>query len=174
MKKIFLVGGGTGGHCIPINVVYSKAPKNFQCYILTDNRGKKYFRNIDSNNLIVFKNLISSQSGLANIINAPFLFIQSMLYNFLFKPDFTLGFGGFFTIPVIFASFTMRKKIFLHEGNAFMGKANRLLFKYIGNIFTTFSETHGAKLIENKNSFRVGLPIRRGKKLGKKRNYKKS
>ena len=59
MKKLFLVGGGTGGHCIPINVVYSKAPKN-KCFILTDNRGKKYFDNIDSNNVIILRNLISS------------------------------------------------------------------------------------------------------------------
>ena len=81
MKKLFLVGGGTGGHCIPINVVYSEAPKNFKCFILTDNRGKKYFDNIDSNNVIILRNLISSQSRLANIINTPLLFIQSMLYN---------------------------------------------------------------------------------------------
>ena len=64
MKKLFLVGGGTGGHCIPINVVYSKAPKNFKCFILTDNRGKKYFDNIDSNYVIILRNLISSQSRL--------------------------------------------------------------------------------------------------------------
>ena len=57
MKKLFLVGGGTGGHCIPINVVYSEAPENFKCFILTDNRGKKYFDNIDSNNVIIFRNV---------------------------------------------------------------------------------------------------------------------
>ena len=113
MKKLFLVGGGTGGHCIPINVVYSEAPKNFKCFILTDNRGKKYFDNIDSNNVIILRNLISSQSRLANIINSPFLFIQSILYNFKIKPDYTIGFGGFFTIPVLFASLIMRKKNYL-------------------------------------------------------------
>ena len=174
MKKLFLVGGGTGGHCIPINVVHSQSPKNFQCYILTDHRGKKYFSNIDSDNVIIVRNLISSQSRVANIINAPFLFIQSILYNILIKPDVTIGFGGFFTIPVLFASLLMRKKIFLHEGNAFMGKANRLLFKYVGKMFTTFSETQGAKLIQNKNSFRVGLPIRSSKKLEKKDTKKQN
>ena len=173
MKKLFLVGGGTGGHCIPINVVYSKAPKNFKCFILTDNRGKKYFSNIDSNNVIILKNLIPSQSRLANIVNTPLLFIQSMLYNFKIKPDYTLGFGGFLTIPVLFASLIMRKKTFLHEGNAFMGKANRLLLKYVGNIFTTFNETHGAELIQNKKFFRVGLPIRNSKNLVKKETNKK-
>ena len=168
MKKLFLVGGGTGGHCIPINVVYSEAPKNFKCFILTDNRGQKYFDNIDSNNVIILRNLISSQSRLANIINSPFLFIQSILYNFKIRPDYTIGFGGFFTIPVLFASLIMRKKIFLHEGNAFIGKANKLLFKYVGNIFTTFNETHGEKLIQNKNSFRVGLPTRSSRNLKNK------
>ena len=165
MKKLFLVGGGTGGHCIPINVVYSQAPKNFQCYILTDYRGKKYFSDINTNNLIIVRNLISSRSKVANFINTPFLFIQSIWYNFLIKPDFTLGFGGFFTMPILLASILLRKKIFLHEGNAFMGKANRLLFKFVGSILTSFSVTHGTKLIQNQNSFRVGLPIRRGKNL---------
>ena len=27
MKKFFLVGGGTGGHCIPISVLYSEIIK---------------------------------------------------------------------------------------------------------------------------------------------------
>ena len=46
MKKFFLVGGGTGGHCIPMSVLYSEIIKENECYILTDERGEKYFKDI--------------------------------------------------------------------------------------------------------------------------------
>ena len=39
MMKILLIGGGTRGHCLPMNVFYHDLLK-IQCYILTDKRGK--------------------------------------------------------------------------------------------------------------------------------------
>ena len=160
MKKLFLVGGGTGGHCIPMSVVYSQSPRKYDCYIITDKRGKKYFEDIDQQKVIVINKLIPSQSKLAIAINAPLILAKSIWCHITFKPEVVIGFGGFFTIPVLLISTIMRKKVFLHEGNAFIGKANKFLFKLVGSIFTTFSDTRGVKLIKNKNSFKVGLPTR--------------
>ena len=53
MKRVFLVGGGTGGHCIPMSVVYMQAPKRYECHIITDERGKKYFKDIEPKNIII-------------------------------------------------------------------------------------------------------------------------
>mgnify|MGYP001474170149 CR=1 FL=1 len=160
MKRVFLIGGGTGGHCIPMSVVYMQAPKRYECHIITDERGKKYFKDIDPKNIIIIKNLISSQSTLSNIINAPFLFIQSLWHYLSIRPHVSLGFGGFFTIPVLFSGLVLNKKVFIHEGNAFIGKANRFLVKFIGKILTTFRETQGLKRNHNIKLLRVGLPIR--------------
>ena len=47
MDKIILVGGGTGGHCIPMASLYKKFSKlNIKCFIITDKRGSVFFKEI--------------------------------------------------------------------------------------------------------------------------------
>ena len=160
MKKFFLVGGGTGGHCIPMSVLYSEIIKENECYILTDERGQKYFKDISDNKKILIKNLINKQGKISNLINLPYIFIQSIPYYLRLRPDFVLGFGGYFTVPIIIAGWLMRFKIFLHEGNAIIGKANRFLLNFTKDLLTSFENTliSGKKI--NINNKMVGLPIR--------------
>ena len=141
MKKFFLVGGGTGGHCIPIGVLYSEIIKKNECYILTDERGLKYFKDISVKKKILIKNLINKQGKISNLINLPYIFIQSIPYYLKLRPDFVLGFGGYFTVPIIIAGWLMRFKIFLHEGNAIIGKANRFLLNFTKDLLTSFENT---------------------------------
>ena len=160
MKKFFLVGGGTGGHCIPMSVLYSEIIKKNDCYILTDERGQKYFKDIPVKKKILIKNLINKQGKIFNLINLPYIFIQSIPYYLKLRPDFVLGFGGYFTVPIIIAGWLMRFKIFLHEGNAIIGKANKFLLNITKDLLTSFENTFipGNKIdINNKL---VGLPIR--------------
>ena len=160
MKKFFLVGGGTGGHCIPIGVLYSEIIKKNECYILTDERGLKYFKDISVKKKILIKNLINKQGKISNLINFPYIFIQSIHYYLKLRPDFVVGFGGYFTVPIIIAGWLMRFKIFLHEGNAIIGKANKFLLNITKDLLTSFENTFipGNKIdINNKL---VGLPIR--------------
>ena len=160
MKKFFLVGGGTGGHCIPMSVLYSEIIKKNDCYILTDERGQKYFKDISVKKKILIKNLINKQGKISNLINLPYIFIQSIPHYLKLRPDFVLGFGGYFTVPIIIAGWLMRFKIFLHEGNAIIGKANRLLLNFTKDLLTSFENTliSGKKI--NINNKMVGLPIR--------------
>ena len=164
MKKFFLVGGGTGGHCIPMSVLYSEIIKKHDCYILTDERGQKYFKDISVEKKILIKKLINKQGKIFNLINLPYIFIQSIPYYLKLRPDFVLGFGGYFTVPIIIAGWLMRCKIFLHEGNAIIGKANRFLLNFTKELLTSFENTliPGKKI--NINNKMVGLPIRINKK----------
>ena len=160
MKKFFLVGGGTGGHCIPMSVLYSEIIKENECYILTDERGQKYFKGISVKKKILIKNLINKQGKISNLINLPYIFIQSIPYYLRLRPDFVLGFGGYFTVPIIIAGWLMRFKIFLHEGNAIIGKANRFLLNFTKDLLTSFENTFISGKKININNKMVGLPIR--------------
>ena len=160
MKKFFLVGGGTGGHCIPMSVLYSEIIKENECYILTDERGQKYFKDISVKKKILIKNLINKQGKISNLINLPYIFIQSIPYYLRLRPDFVLGFGGYFTVPIIIAGWLMRFKIFLHEGNAIIGKANRFLLNFTKDLLTSFENTFISGKKMNINNKMVGLPIR--------------
>ena len=160
MKKFFLVGGGTGGHCIPIGVLYSEIIKKNECYILTDERGLKYFKDISVKKKILIKNLINKRGKISNLINFPYIFILSIHYYLKLRPDFVLGFGGYFTVPIIIAGWLMRFKIFLHEGNAIIGKANRFLLNFTKDLLTSFENTFISGKKININNKMVGLPIR--------------
>ena len=160
MKKFFLVGGGTGGHCIPMSVLYSEIIKKNDCYILTDERGQKYFKDISVKKKILIKNLINKQGKISNLINLPYIFIQSIPHYLKLRPDFVLGFGGYFTVPIIIAGWLMRFKIFLHEGNAIIGKANRFLLNFTKDLLTSFENTLISGKKTNINNKIVGLPIR--------------
>ena len=49
MNKFILVGGGTGGHCIPMLAVYQKFMElNINCKIITDKRGSFFFKEIQN------------------------------------------------------------------------------------------------------------------------------
>jgi UDP-N-acetylglucosamine--N-acetylmuramyl-(pentapeptide) pyrophosphoryl-undecaprenol N-acetylglucosamine transferase len=66
-----------------------------------------------------------------------------------------IGFGGFITVPVGIAFLISRKPIFIHEQNAVLGSANKLLGKFSKIIFSAF------KLKETfKNICITGNPIR--------------
>ena len=143
-----------------MSVLYSEIIKENECYILTDERGLKYFKDISVKKKILIKNLINKQGKISNLINLPYIFIQSIPYYLRLRPDFVLGFGGYFTVPIIIAGWLMRFKIFLHEGNAIIGKANRFLLNFTKDLLTSFENTliSGKKI--NINNKMVGLPIR--------------
>ena len=43
------------------------------------------------------------------------------------KSTHILGFGGYITLPILLCAKTINRKISIHEANAVMGKANRIL-----------------------------------------------
>ena len=173
MIKILLIGGGTGGHCLPMNVLYHDLLKKTQCYILTDKRGERYFRNISKNKVYVLRKLLNNNSKLANIINIPILLIQSFYFHLSIRPDCCVGFGGFITLPSIISAWLLNIKTYAHEANALVGKTNLILIKFVRKLFVAFDViTHQGKKVNN--TIKVGLPIRIKMKNKSNKNYNKS
>ena len=160
MNRYVLIGGGTGGHCIPMNVLYDYIIKDSQCIIITDTKGMRFFKNRPPESIIVLKKLINSQSQIAYLINLPYLFVKSLWILLQVKPSALIGFGGYFTIPVISAGWIIGISVFIHEGNALIGKANKFLSNFAKKTFTTFKKTIDQNHNVFKKSLHVGLPIR--------------
>jgi UDP-N-acetylglucosamine--N-acetylmuramyl-(pentapeptide) pyrophosphoryl-undecaprenol N-acetylglucosamine transferase len=173
MKAIILIGCGTGGHCIPMVAMYIKFLKEkVSCTILTDYRGAFFFKSLNQNDVIVLKTGSKAVSRLEQFISFPLIIIQALVLLLKIKPYHIIGFGGFLTLPfMLYASF-IGINISIHEANAVIGKANRILAKKSKNIFLTFKETRmlDSKFI-NKSSC-VGLPLR--EEMIKFNNYKQT
>ena len=66
-----------------------------------------------------------------------------------------MGFGSYVQVPFVLAALVLKKNVILHEGNAVMGKANRLFWKYIK------VRTSAFYLNEHfPDTIQVGMPIR--------------
>ena len=62
------------------------------------------------------------------------------------KPDAVLGMGSFASLPVIVAAKKLRLPIFLHDGNARIGRANRYLSRWAKVLATAFPAVNSDKV----------------------------
>jgi UDP-N-acetylglucosamine--N-acetylmuramyl-(pentapeptide) pyrophosphoryl-undecaprenol N-acetylglucosamine transferase len=77
-----------------------------------------------------------------------------------FAPDVVVGFGGLVSAPVVLAARLRRRRIaaLLHEQNAAMGRANRLLARWVDRVALSFPDTQARP--GRTPAVLTGLPIR--------------
>ena len=74
------------------------------------------------------------------------------------RPQAVLGMGSFASLPVAWAAKSLRLPIFLHDGNARIGKANRFLSRYAKVLATAFPTVNSNKV--RCKCVVSGMPIR--------------
>ena len=141
-NSIIISTGGTGGHIIPaVALAEYFSEKKYSGMVVGDDNVKKYL----NGDKIKFQKINSGSSlrkvkSVMNIIKG---FLQSLKIVKNIKPDAVIGFGCYTTLPMLMACKIKKVPIFLHEGNAFIGKINRFFSKDCINIFTSFQELYG-------------------------------
>lgn len=83
-------------------------------------------------------------------------YCQSLWILFFSKPKMVFSTGGFVSIPVVLAAYTLRIPIIIHEQTFIMGLANRLASFFAKEILLSFPQTTHAP----KRAKVVGNPIR--------------
>ena len=84
-------------------------------------------------------------------------------------PQVVVGFGGWISVPVVFAARQRHIPVMLHEQNVRLGRANRFLLRWADEIAVSFAHTHrelnGTCLRRGRGrqarAVVTGLPIRR-------------
>ena len=71
-----------------------------------------------------------------------------------------IGFGGYPTIPIIFAGKLLNTKIVIHEQNRVIGRANKLMLNFCDKITTGHLTVKGIKEKYNDKILYTGNPIR--------------
>ena len=179
-----LIAGGTGGHIYPATAILYELKNTNKVIFITDKRGYRY---LASNKNILnqhnFKTLIIDatspfKKGLINKFKFIYFFIISFIkliyFYFKYKPKNQIGFGGYTTIlPCLIGKFFFNVEYFIHEQNAIMGRANKILEPFASKIFIPFNKIMPLKDL-NKRIF-SGTPIRKeikSIKVTKRKNNK--
>jgi UDP-N-acetylglucosamine--N-acetylmuramyl-(pentapeptide) pyrophosphoryl-undecaprenol N-acetylglucosamine transferase len=165
-NKILIAAGGTGGHIFPALSIINQIKVN-DFIVITDKRGENYFNNFFNNKKInykIFVHKVSSPSSKILTIKLKSLYqlLISLLKTFFLilsnKPDVIIGFGGYPSVAPIIAAKIFKIPSIIHEQNAIIGRANKLLSKISNLLALSFLET---KYIEgNQNLIFTGNPTR--------------
>ena len=165
-----LIAGGTGGHIYPAVAILNEIKKTNKIIFITDKRGYGYLSNdktlLNQNNVEIFiLNIISPfKKGSINKFKFLYLFIFSFIkllfFYYKYKPKIQIGFGGYTTLlPCLIGKSLFKIEYFIHEQNAIMGRANKVLEPFASKIFIPFDKVIRLKHIE-KRIF-SGTPIRK-------------
>ena len=148
-RRIALAAGGTGGHVFPaLSLAAALVARGHEVLVLTDKRGDAFEAAGASWTVERIRAASPSKPGLLAKLGA---IVQLGLGVFdarralkKFQADGVVGFGGYPSVPAVFAGSWLNKPAILHEQNAVLGRANRWLVARAAVIATTFDATHGA------------------------------
>lgn len=161
MKKkdfIIIAAGGTGGHVFPAVAVANKLKdtSEYDVKFATDKRGVQYLGSYK--NTAIVQNIVTKNRYLlyfSLIINV----LKSVFYLLKNRPICVVGFGGYPSVPFTLAAQILKIKTIIHEQNAVIGKANKLLSKFASKILTSFQKTKFLQNDDRRIVF-VGNPTR--------------
>jgi UDP-N-acetylglucosamine--N-acetylmuramyl-(pentapeptide) pyrophosphoryl-undecaprenol N-acetylglucosamine transferase len=161
---IVLAAGGTGGHVFPAEALAeSLMARGRRLALITDRRGQAFggvLGRLDTHRIraggIAGRSLI--KRGLA-LIDLGLGTLQAHALLGRMKPAAVVGFGGYASVPTMLAAIARRRPTLLHEQNAVLGRANRLLAGRVDRIATSFGEVEHCPA-EDAKVVRTGMPVR--------------
>lgn len=166
-RPIVLAAGGTGGHIFPAEAVAEALlARGMRVILITDKRFARFqtgaltqveTRTIHAGTLK--RGLMGKLTGVAGIGIG---IVQAGLLLRRLKPRVVVGFGGYPSFPTMLAASRMGLPTIIHEQNAVLGRANRLLARRVKRIATSFAQT---LMVEPRDEGKIvftGNPVRAG------------
>ena len=129
---IVLAAGGTGGHLFPAEALAAVLiGRGYRVALITDRRGTGFGERMASVELhrisaggVAGGSLVRRAQSVVQL-GVGFFQARSLLAQL--KPGVAVGFGGYASVPTILAASFAGVPTVLHEQNAILGRANRLL-----------------------------------------------
>lgn len=154
--------GGSGGHIFPAEVISEALiKKGFDVVFITDKRGKAFqgLKGVKVYNLMAEH--VMGRSFLGKIAGAFKLYCGAVQALFLLKklkPSVVVGVGGYASMPAVLAAHLWHIPVVLHEQNAVLGRANRVLAHNTRIIAVSFEPT--LRVPNDIRTVLVGMPAR--------------
>jgi UDP-N-acetylglucosamine--N-acetylmuramyl-(pentapeptide) pyrophosphoryl-undecaprenol N-acetylglucosamine transferase len=159
-----LAAGGTGGHLFPAQALAEVLiPRGWRIALATDERARGLIDSFPAERRIATPAATLS-GGPLNRIRQMSLIARGILDARAalreLKPAVVVGFGGYPSLPALLAARTLRLPTVIHEQNAVMGRANRLLAPGARAIACAFPTLLKASPRVKARAAVVGNPVR--------------
>ncbi len=161
-RPVIITAGGTGGHMFPALALAAELERRGQTVTLAcDRRGARYL----AEDVAPFLVQAASPSGRglgrwSGMARLGLGLAQSWWWLRRRKPLAVAAFGSYASVPVGLAAGLLGIPLLVHEQNAVLGRANRMIARRAGCLALTFVETrHGDMLPEDRRAL-TGNPVR--------------
>ncbi|MDE2383231.1 MAG: undecaprenyldiphospho-muramoylpentapeptide beta-N-acetylglucosaminyltransferase [Alphaproteobacteria bacterium] len=162
---IILAAGGTGGHLFPAQALAEVlVARGFRVQLMTDERVRDYGKSFPAEDVHIIPSASPS-------LSKPWLLPARALKLYggyrkarrlmrRLKPLAVVGFGGYPSFPPLFAARSLKIPTLVHEQNAVLGRANKLLATRVDAIATSFHEVRGLPPAAEAKCVFTGNPVR--------------
>jgi UDP-N-acetylglucosamine--N-acetylmuramyl-(pentapeptide) pyrophosphoryl-undecaprenol N-acetylglucosamine transferase len=164
-RLILLAAGGTGGHLFPAAALAQElGRRGYAVELATDERAGKYDTDFPARTVHRIPSAtLTSRSPLAmaktfSRLGGGFVGARNLLKRA--RPAAVIGFGGYPTLPPLIAARSLKIPTAIHEQNAVMGRANRLLASVVDRIALSFSPTKYLQAKAEAKAVLTGTPVR--------------
>ena len=162
---VLLAAGGTAGHLFPAFALAQELHRRaIAVDLVTDMRGDRYGSGFPART--IYRVPSATPAGRSPVTAAKALLTLGRgtfaAYGLLgrVRPAVIVGFGGYPTIPPLTAARLRRIPSLLHEQNAVLGRANRLLSRGVSAIATSFQTTRFLDGALSVKARMTGNPVR--------------
>lgn len=162
---ILLAAGGTGGHLFPAEALsHALAAEGLQVALVTDERAVAYAQDFPAISIHTVPSATPSGRSPLALAGVGMKLMQGGIASLKLirrlKPALVIGFGGYPTVPPVFAASLLGVPTMVHEQNSVIGRANRFLSSRVTTIATGFAAVGGLIKATASKCVHVGNPVR--------------
>jgi UDP-N-acetylglucosamine--N-acetylmuramyl-(pentapeptide) pyrophosphoryl-undecaprenol N-acetylglucosamine transferase len=166
MSRLAVVAaGGTGGHLFPAEALaQTLTRRGWRIVLATDSRGARFAEGFPAEERMGLSAATFRSGDPIGMVGAGLTIAQGVLqargaFGRL-RPSVVVGFGGYPSLPAMLAAFSMGVPTVIHEQNAVIGRANRLLAGRASAVACAFPTLKKAPASVARRAVVVGNPIR--------------
>ncbi len=163
---ILLAAGGTGGHLFPAEALaHELNARGWTVHLATDDRAERFAGHFPAAAIHPIQSATMGSKNPVAVLGAFWKIWrgvrQASAIIGRIRPDAVVGFGGYPTLPPLYAATRRKVPTLIHEQNAVMGRANRALAGRVDAIAGGFlpqdSSAAGVKTVTTGNPVRPAV-----------------
>jgi UDP-N-acetylglucosamine--N-acetylmuramyl-(pentapeptide) pyrophosphoryl-undecaprenol N-acetylglucosamine transferase len=164
-KLAVVAAGGTGGHLFPAQALAQVLTgRGWRVVLATDERVQTLSANFPAERRIPLSAATFKPGDPLGAVKAAGAILRGVMQAraelSALKPAVVIGFGGYPSLPALIAAISQGRRTIIHEQNAVMGRANRLLAPFVTAIACAFPTLQKAPAKVAARAVVVGNPVR--------------